>query len=74
MTRDEAKQQVDQFTQQHGQYSYVNYGDAKAILGDDRFERLLKDKVRWQGPLPATVYPWNVIDYLANPGLNSNKA
>jgi hypothetical protein len=45
-------------------YSAITHDDAKSILGELLFERMLADKVKGIGPTPDTVYPWNVRDYL----------
>ncbi len=64
MDRAKYTETVAPFVRYHGQFRYVSHEDAKTILGEERFERMLKDRVRSQGPRPGTVYPWNVIDYL----------
>jgi hypothetical protein len=69
MTRDEAKELVAPFIVYQGEYQSVQLKDAKSLLGDERFERLLHDPIRRLGPAIGTVYPWNVVDYLAQPDL-----
>lgn len=46
------------------QYQAVSAPKAHVILGDEKYQRLLRDKVRGLGPVPGTFYPWNVVDYL----------
>lgn len=58
-----------------GQFQAVSRADAIEILGRSRYERLLRDPVRHQGPVPGTHYPWNVVDYLSceHPGGKSRR-
>ena len=51
-----------------GQYSAVSIEVAATLLGEELFEQLSKDKVRSLGPTSATIYPWNVVDYLSMKG------
>lgn len=44
-------------------FQYIEIETVKAILGE-RFATLEKDRIRFLGPVPGTIYPWNVIDYL----------
>jgi len=46
-----------------GQYRAVSYYLCGQFLGD-RFDMLLADPIRNKGPIPETVYPWNLVDYL----------
>jgi len=46
-------------------FAYVRNEETISLLGDDDFVRMMRDPVRNLGPLPYTVYPWNVIDYLS---------
>jgi|JI10StandDraft_1071094.scaffolds.fasta_scaffold08402_9 hypothetical protein len=48
----------------NNRYSCVSYTDCTFLLGRLRFEALLADPIRRYGPTPATVYSWNVVDYL----------
>lgn len=67
MTRDEAKLLVDAITFRVQQYQAVTIVHARQLLGEERFAKLQQDKVRNLGPDAATLYPWNVLDYLGWP-------
>lgn len=73
MTRDEATAVVQQYIFAVNQFQAVDATAACFLLGDDRYLLLCKDKIRGIGPLPGSFYPWNVIDYLANPELGIKK-
>jgi hypothetical protein len=42
----------------------VTHSNARALLGDEKWERLQKDRVRFLGPTANTIYPWNIVDYM----------
>ncbi len=58
---------VNRFVQNYHQFRYVRHDDVKYLLGDYRFGQIIKDPIRKLGPIPKTIYPWNVIDYLGLP-------
>lgn len=65
MTRQEAEALVSQYVHiTTSGFLYVEHDDAKAILGERWFASLTHDPIRHLGPKTATVYPWNVVDYL----------
>jgi hypothetical protein len=54
-----------------GQYQAVAHCDARELLGDERYARLLKDPLRKGGPQAGYVYPWNVADFIQFPDLGA---
>ncbi len=65
-SRSEAQKLVDLVTFRVGQYAAVHHHDAVLLLGQATFDRMMLNKIKNLGPVPGTVYPWNVIDYLSN--------
>ena len=63
--REYAQRLVDAVTDRRSQYAAVTRDDALDLLGGDRMDILLTDKVRNLGPTADTLYPWNVVDYLS---------
>lgn len=55
---------VEDVTRRFAQYAGVVHSDARALLGDEWFDKMMRDKIRNLGPTPTTVYPWNVQSYL----------
>lgn len=70
MSRAEADAIVGAYVFRVDQYAAVSVDAAMFLLGQERGERLLADRIRCLGPAPGTVYPWNVADYLQHPDLN----
>lgn len=70
MDRKEAEQQVAPYVTRIRQFQAVSHADALALLGEERFERMLKSPIRSLGPTPETVYPWNVADFIQHPDLD----
>lgn len=64
--REKTESIVARYMQQDGKYQVVSRADAKMLLGDDLYDRLLHDRIRNAGPSPDSLYPWNVVDYLQN--------
>jgi hypothetical protein len=64
LPRNEARSVVDTVTVRCGQYPAVLLSAARGILGEERYERMIADKIRRCGPADGYVYPWNVVDYL----------
>jgi len=52
----------------NGCYAAVLHAHCRELLGS-RFDLLLQDPVRKQGPTPDSVYQWNLVDYLADDNL-----
>ena len=46
-------------------YKGVDWSDAQRVLSEESFAKLRGDVVRNKGPDERHVYPWNVVDYLA---------
>ena len=67
MTREEAQRMVDRLTEHHGQFKAVPTGAARTLLGEERFNRLCRDKIRCHGHAAGYIYPWNVVDHLVMP-------
>ena len=65
ISRDKATEVVECCTNRVGLYKGVDVSHVKQLLSEESFERLQKDKIRFLGPNQNTIYPWNVIDYLA---------
>ena len=63
MTDDKARE-VCEATFRHGPFAAIALTDARRILGDEMFDRMMADKLRNKGPTPDSVYPWNVTAYL----------
>jgi hypothetical protein len=63
-TRAEFYEAVSIYSTQIRGYAAVRHADAKALLGDEWFAKLMADKIRRLGPTDNSVYPWNVTDYL----------
>jgi hypothetical protein len=64
MNRPEAQTIVDGVTFQVNQFAAVSVEDARRLLGEKHFDRLVADRVRGLGPESSAFYPWNVVDYL----------
>lgn len=74
MTREQAQSIVDlHVTLIDQRHKAISRSVAFELLGQLRFERLSRDRVRCAGPVAGTFYPWNVVDYLVNPELNARK-
>ena len=71
MNRAEAEAIVAQYIEHVAQYAAVSVENATKLLGEERCQRMLSDRIRGLGPKPGTVYPWNVADYLVSPELNA---
>lgn len=72
MTRTEANEIVAPFvyiTGPRGMYRAVSKADALALLGEDRYARLLADPIRGLGPSDDAIYAWNVTDYVQHEDL-----
>lgn len=48
-------------------HKFVSADNARTLLGEERYDRMRQDPIRWQGPATGSHYPWNVIDYVQNP-------
>lgn len=72
MTRIEAETIVAPHVFQMFPGQAVTHLEAKSLLGDERFARLLADPIRRWGPTKTTVYPWNVVDYVHQPDLRKD--
>ena len=66
LSREQAQAAVDAVTTKVGNFAAVPVDDCRRLLGQERCELLLSDKIRCLGPIPGTVYPWNVVDYLSS--------
>lgn len=66
LSRVEAQIAVDNVTYHVGVFAAVSHKDCLRLLGESRFSLLVADPVRNLGPVPQTVYPWNVVDYLSS--------
>ncbi len=64
-SREENQLVVDEYTFYVGRYMAVKHDDALQMLGEKVFALMMSDKVRCHGPTVDTVFPWNVVDYLA---------
>ncbi len=53
---------VDEVTYFVEQYKAVSCDIVQELLGDARFELLMRDKVRGKGAVDGMIYPWNVVD------------
>jgi hypothetical protein len=77
ITREEAQKIVDVVTfkvEQPSPYppcKAVAIDDARQLIGEKHFAKLEKDRIRFQGSRPGTLYPWNVVDYLV-PAMNED--
>ena len=69
LTREQATAVVAPHVIMVKQYQAVPKTVAFQILGDERYLRLMADKIRNLGPNEETVYPWNVVDYVHVPDL-----
>lgn len=65
LSRQQAQATVDAVTARVGNFAAVPVDDCRRLLGEERCELLLSDPIRCLGPVPGTVYPWNVVDYLS---------
>ena len=63
--RSEAQAIVDAVTFMVEQFKAVDFSDCIRLLGPERFLLLRSDPIRRLGPKSETVYPWNLVDYLA---------
>lgn len=64
MERKEALDIVKPFIVKHNQYTVVSRMDTKSLIGSDKYDILLKDKIRNLGPSSDSIYYWNVVDYV----------
>ena len=48
-------------------YQAIPRDEVLRVLGQPKYEKLLKDKIRNLGPTPDTVYTWNVHSYMMMP-------
>jgi len=63
--RPEAQEMVNAVTIHMSQCHAVSFDDCEKLLGKTQFAKLKADPIRRLGPVPETVYPWNVVDYLS---------
>lgn len=64
-TREEALRLVQPYITKYQQYSIISAKNAEKLLGNTRFEKLVKDKLRGIGPVGSDgFYYWNVVDHL----------
>jgi len=64
MIREEAEALVAPYIISVQQYQAVSHADAKLLLGDTWFDKIMADPIRRLGPTSDTIYPWNVADAL----------
>lgn len=65
MDREEAQRVVDGMTfRTDKNFAAVTHSGARLLLGDERFDLMMNDKIKCKGPTADTVYPWNVVDYM----------
>jgi len=68
MNRNEALIIVDGHTMVYGGiYRGVGRHIAQSLMGDNKYNHLLRDAIHNTGPSPSALYPWNVVDYLVMP-------
>ena len=72
MTRSEARQHVAQYVEIIRHSRAVSHTNALTILGQERMNRILIDRVRHTGPTEGYIYEMNIVDYLVHPDLHKN--
>lgn len=61
---DEVRLAIEPYVVMVEQYRAVAHEHARRLLGDEMFDRMMRDKIRCLGPAPEYVYPWNVEAYM----------
>jgi len=65
LNREDAQLLVDNVTLRVDQYAAVSTAEARSLLGEIDYERMMKNQVKNKGATVVTVYPWNIVDYLS---------
>jgi len=50
----------------------VDHEAARSLVSAETWERWTKDRIRFLGPKPGTLYWWNVVDYVQFPDLGAD--
>jgi hypothetical protein len=73
MTRTEATAIVQShITLTDAGYKMVSHEAARSLVSAETWERFTKDRIRFLGPIPGTLYWWNVVDYVQFPDMGAD--
>jgi hypothetical protein len=67
MDRAQAQAEVLNLATDYRGASVLDYDTAKALLGEERFAKMMADNIRNQPRAGRCVYFWNVLDYAGDP-------